>query len=361
MEERTNVDIDGRRRGEIWGRRQGLRGTAREGCPISGKRVKQKKMKAVVHDRYGEPEQLYLTELPEPSISDQECLVKVAAVSVNPSDWKTLAGKWRFATGNRFPRRTGIDFSGTIVRVGAKVTRFRRGEQVIGSVVPLRTGCLAEYVAVPEGHLAGVPKNLDPADAAGIPVACSTAYVGLRHRRRDLQRRRVLLTGAGGGVGHFVIQLGRVFGDHLTAVCSASKMELCRELGADRVLDYRKTDALAGADRYDLVFDCASSISYREARRILEPGGEYLLLATQGRIWLFLYSFLSQITPGRHLWAFLVGPDGERYQRLVDLFEENDLKVVVRSRYPMARAPEAFRESKDGHATGKIIIDVVDR
>ena len=318
-------------------------------------------MKVVVHDRYGEPEELYLAELPQPCICDQECLVKVEAVSVNPSDWKTLAGKWRFATGNRFPRRTGIDFSGTIVRTGATVTRFRKGEAVIGSVVPLRTGCLAEYVAVPADHLARVPKNLDPADAAGIPVACSTAYVGLRHRRKDMQGRRVLLTGGGGGVGHFVIQLGKVFGDHVTAVCSESKMELCRELGADRVLDYRKTDPLGGADRYDLVFDCASSISYPESRRILKPGGEYLLLATQGRIWLFLYSFLSQLTPGRHLWAFLVGPDGERYQRLVDLFEENGLKVVVRSRYPMERAAEAFRESKNGHATGKIIIDVAHR
>ena len=318
-------------------------------------------MKAVVHDRYGEPEELYLAELPQPCICDQVCLVKVEAVSVNPSDWKTLAGKWRFATGNRFPRRTGIDFSGTIVRTGAKVTRFRKGEAVIGSVVPLRTGCLAEYVAVPADHLARVPKNLDPADAAGIPVACSTAYVGLRHRRKDLQGRRVLLTGGGGGVGPVVIQLGKVFGDHVTAVCSESKMELCRELGADRVLDYRKTDPLGGADRYDLVFDCASSISYPESRRILKPGGEYLLLATQGRIWLFLYSFLSQLTPGRHLWAFLVGPDGERYQRLVDLFEENGLKVVVRSRYPMERAAEAFRESKNGHATGKIIIDVAHR
>jgi NADPH:quinone reductase-like Zn-dependent oxidoreductase len=317
-------------------------------------------MKAVVYDSYGEPEELYLADLPKPQISDEECLVKVKAVSVNPSDWKTLAGKWRFVTGNRFPRRTGIDFYGTIEHTGARVTRFRSGQAVIGSVIPLRNGCLAEYVAVSQSHLGRVPKNVAPADAAGIPVACSTAYVGLRHRRKDLQGKRVLLTGGGGGVGHFVIQLGKVFGAHVTAVCSESKMELCRGLGADRVLDYRKIDPLAESERYDLVFDCASSISYADARRILNPGGEYLLLATQGRIWLFLYSFLSQLTQGRHWWTFLVEPDGERYNRLVDLFEENDLKVVVVSRYPLERAAEAFRESKNGHATGKIIIDVAD-
>jgi NADPH:quinone reductase-like Zn-dependent oxidoreductase len=159
-------------------------------------------------------------------------------------------------------------------------------------------------------------------------------------------------------VGHFVIQLGKVFGDHITAVCSEGKIKLCRELGADRVIDYRATGPLAGGDRYDLVFDCASSISYPQSRRILNPGGEYLLLATQGRLWLFLYSFFSQLTPGRHLWTFLVGPDGARYERLVGLFEENNLKVVVRSRYPLERAAEALRELKNGHATGKIIIDI---
>ena len=315
-------------------------------------------MKAVVHDRYGEPEELHLTELPAPRISDRECLVRVAAVSVNPSDWKTLSGKWRFATGRRFPRQTGIDFSGHVERVGEKVRGFRSGDPVIGSVIPLRKGCLAEYVAVSAKYLGRVPKNVNLADAAGIPVACSTAYVGLRHRRPDLRGKRVLLTGGGGGVGHFAIQLGRLFGAHLTAVCSAGKTEHCRGLGADRVLDYRETDPLSEGRRYDLVFDCASSIPYREAREILDPGGEYLLLDPQGRIWLFFYSLLSQITPGRRLWAFLVGPDGERYNHLADLFEEYDLEVVVGSRYPLERAAEAFRESKNGHATGKIIIDV---
>ncbi len=315
-------------------------------------------MKAVVHDRYGEPEELYLTELPEPQISDHECLVRVTAVSVNPSDWKTLSGKWRFATGNRFPRQTGIDFSGFVTRRGKDVTRFQEGDAVIGSVIPLRKGCLAEYVAVSESHLGRVPKKVALADAAGIPVACSTAYIGLRHHRKDLRGKRVLLTGGGGGVGHFVIQLGRVFGAHITAVCSERKLELCRELGADRVLDYRRSNPLAGNERYDLVFNCASSISYGEARRILNPGGEYLLLDTQGRVWLFLYSLFSQLTPGRRLWAFLVGPDGNRYDWLADLIDSNDLKVMVGSRYPLERAAEAFRESKNGHATGKIIITV---
>ncbi len=315
-------------------------------------------MKAIVYDHYGEPEVLQLREIPEPKIRDRECLVKVAAVSVNPADWKMLAGKWSFATGHRFPRPIGIDFSGTVERTGKKVTRFRAGEPVTGSVLPLRKGCLAEYVAVAEYHLGRIPKNVPLVDAAGIPVACSTAYVGLRHRRKDLRGKRVLLTGGGGGVGQFVIQLGKVFGANITAVCSEEKVQLCRELGVDRVIDYRKTDPLTLRDRYDLVFNCGSSMSYREAKTILNPGGEYLLLDTQGRIWLFAYSLSSQITPGKRIWAFLVGPDGGRYDLLADLIENNDLKVIVGSRYPMERAADAYRENKNGHATGKIIITI---
>jgi len=113
------------------------------------------------------------------------------------------------------------------------VTRFLVGEPVIGSVIPLRKGCLAEYVAVAESHLGRIPDNVPPVDASGITVACSTAYVGLRHRSKDLRGRRVLLTGGGGGVGQFVIQLGRVFGAHITAVCSEEKVKLCQVLGAD--------------------------------------------------------------------------------------------------------------------------------
>ena len=134
-------------------------------------------MKAVVYDRYGEPEELRLRELPDPQISEQQCLVKVKAVSVNPSDWKTLAGTWRIATGNRFPRRTGIDFAGTVERAGKKVRGFQAGQAVIGSVVPLRTGCLSEYVAVCAAHLSRVPGNVRLADAAGIPVAAGRVRV----------------------------------------------------------------------------------------------------------------------------------------------------------------------------------------
>ena len=316
-------------------------------------------MRGVVYGRYGGAEALELRELPVPGIGRRECLVKVAAVSVNPADWKLLAGDWRWATGRRFPRRIGIDFSGTVERGGSAVETFRQGQEVMGSVAALRTGSLAEYVAVPEAALSRKPANVGLAEAAGIPVACAAAYLGLRHRRQDLRGTKVLVTGAGGGVGHFVLQLGKAFGAELTAVCSAGKAKLCRELGAARVIDYALTDPLSLNERFDVVFDCALSIPFSRAASILVPGGEYLLLATHGNVGPFFRSLLGQMVPGRkrrRTWTFLVGPNGRRLSELAGLFERHALRVVAPSRYPLERASEAFRESIEGHATGKVLI-----
>jgi NADPH:quinone reductase-like Zn-dependent oxidoreductase len=318
-------------------------------------------MKAIVYERYGGPEALELREVPRPRVGPGRCLVRVAAASVNPADWKLLAGNWRWVTGRRAPRRPrriGIDFSGTVEQAGTGVRVFREGEAVMGMVNALTGGSLAEYVSVPASVLSRKPKTLSFEEAAGVPVACATAYVGLRHRRKDLAGRPVLLTGAGGGVGHFAVQLAALFGARLTAVCSAAKAALCRELGALEVVDYNQTDLRALGPRYDLVFDCASRIPYEEAKRLLRPGGEYLLLDTRGRVWPFFRAMATQLSPGPRLWTFLITPDGRMGSLLAGLFERHGLRVVVGSRYPLEQAAQAVRESMGGHATGKIVVTV---
>jgi NADPH:quinone reductase-like Zn-dependent oxidoreductase len=315
-----------------------------------------KLMKAVVYERYGGPDALEIRELPVPVVHAGECLVRVAAVSVNPADWKLLAGHWRWVTGRRFPRRIGIDFSGIVEQTGAGVGSLAAGQPVMGSVAALKTGSLAEYVAVPASSLGRKPENVGLEEAAGIPVAGAAAHVGLGHRRPELRDKKILLTGAGGGVGHFVIQLAGVLGAEVTAVCSTGKVALCRDLGAHKVVDYTRSDPRSLGERFDLVFDCAVSLPYPAARRILRPGGEYLLLATQGNVGPFFRGLISQVTPGRRMWTFLVGPNGRRLDVLADLFERHKLRVVAPSRYSLEQSREAFRESIAGHATGKILI-----
>jgi NADPH:quinone reductase-like Zn-dependent oxidoreductase len=315
-------------------------------------------MKALLYDRYGGPEVLRLREVPKPRPKARECLVRVHAASINPADWKLMSGQWKLATGRRFPRAIGLDFAGIVEQAGREVRGFQPGDRVMGLVNPLWRGSLAEYLAVPASALSRAPRTLSLAQAAGLPVAAATAYVSLRHRRKDLRGRRILLTGAGGGVGHFALQLAALAGAKVTAVCSAQKAALCKELGATRVIDYRAGNPSALPDRFDLILDCASSISFARARRMLEPGGEYLFLDTGGRIMPFIRSLANHIVPQHRMWTFLVLPDGRRGRRLAELFERHTLHVVIGGSYPLARAPEAFRESMEGHATGKIVVMV---
>lgn len=323
-------------------------------------------MKAVVYDEYGSPDNLELREIPDPVCGPGECLVRVRAAAVNPADWRVLEGKWKWITGRRFPRKIGIDFAGTVVRAGERAGRFNPGDAVIGSVSYLKNGTFAEYVAAPEAGICRKPANLDFADCAGIPVAATTASLGLTHRHAGLAGRRVLVNGAGGGVGHVAVQLARHMGAAVTAVCSTAKVAMAAELGADPILDYteierdgrRVVEALAECGGFDVVFDCARSLAPEAVQRILSSEGEALLLSTEGKIGKFLLAGLSQLRRGKRTWAVLAHPDGRRLEGLVPLFEDGTLHLVVGSRYPLERAADALREGMRGHATGKIVIEV---
>jgi NADPH:quinone reductase-like Zn-dependent oxidoreductase len=315
-------------------------------------------VKALQYDRYGGPQVLKLREAPVPRPAPWECLVRVHAASINPADWKLMAGQWRFVTGRRFPRGIGIDFSGTIEQAGSRSGNFRPGERVMGMLNPVLRGALAEYLTVPGRALSRVPRNLGFAEAAGVPVACGTAFLSLYHRRRDLRGRRVLITGAGGGVGHFALQLAARAGAEVTAVCGQRKAALCLELGAARVVDYAREDPLAGREPFDLILDCASRIPFPQARERLAPGGEYLFLDTGGRVTPFLRTLASQLSRGRRQWTFLILPSGSRGRMLAERIERESLRVVVGGSYPLGDAPEAFRELMGGHATGKLLIRV---
>jgi NADPH:quinone reductase-like Zn-dependent oxidoreductase len=317
-----------------------------------------KLLKALLYDRYGGPEVLRLREVPEPRPAAWECLVSVRAASINPSDWKLMAGQWKPFTGRRFPRPIGSDFAGVVERAGPLAGGFRPGDRVMGIVNPLVRGSLAERLAVPAWSLGRVPPALELEEAAGVPVAGSAAYLSLRHRHRNLKGLRLLLTGSGGGVGHLALQLAAKAGAEVTAMCSREKAALCLELGAARVIDYRRSEPLALRERFDLILDCASSITWAEARRLLAPHGEYIYLDTGGRIPPYFRVLASQLGPGPRIWTFLVTPSGRRLERLGELFQSRSLRMVVGGTYPLAQAAEAYRELMRGHARGKIVVKI---
>lgn len=315
-------------------------------------------MKAAVHYDYGDPSLVTVADLPVPSCPKEGCIVRVHACSVNPADWKYVDGNWRLVTGKRFPRQIGIDFSGVIESAGSGVTKFAPGDRVFGSVNPFRTGTAAEYLAVKAKHLAFMPPNLDFIQAAGIPIAGGTAYRGLCGYYRDLCGKKVLITGAGGGVGHIALQMAKNLGATVTAVCSAEKAGFCLSLGADEVIDYRKTNIDTLQTGFDIILDCAASLNYRTARPLLNRRGEYILLELNGRVSLFAVAFFSRFFARRRMRTYLASPSGERCAKLAALFESEALKITVGSRYPLSRAGEALAELKAGHSTGKIVIHI---
>jgi NADPH:quinone reductase-like Zn-dependent oxidoreductase len=232
-------------------------------------------MKAIVYDKYGEPDVLELREVDKPVVKDDEVLVRVHAVSVNPADWHLLTGTpyvMRMAVGLSKPKNKilGLDMAGRVEAVGSNVTRFRPGDEVFGE----HSGAYAEYVDVSEDGIALKPANLTFEQAAAVPVAGVTALQGLRDKGQIQPGHKVLIIGASGGVGTFAVQLAKSFGADVTGVCSTRNVDMVRSIGADQVIDYTQEDFTRSGRRYDLIFELAGTRSLADCRRALAPRGD---------------------------------------------------------------------------------------
>jgi NADPH:quinone reductase-like Zn-dependent oxidoreductase len=232
-------------------------------------------VKAVVYDRYGSPDLLRVEEVSVPSPAAGQVRVKIAATSVNLSDWECLRGSPAHARigGLRFPacRTLGSDIAGLVDDVGEGVTRFRSGDDVYGDNLMLKGG-FAEYTLAPESALAHKPAQLTFVEASTIP---QVGAIALQGTKSAVTGRRVLINGAGGGSGSFAIQLAKRLGAHVTGVDNAAKLDFMRSVGADHVIDYRRDDFTRTSQPYDLILDLAAHRSVFAYRRALAPGGAY--------------------------------------------------------------------------------------
>ena len=230
-------------------------------------------MRAIVRHEYGPPGVLGLEEIERPVVEDDEVLVRVHAVSVNPVDWHSLLG-WpylvRMQDGLRRPKdpQFGVDYAGTVAEVGKAVTRFRPGDEVFGC----RNGAFAEFVRAREERvILDKPENVTFEDAAAVGVAGLTALQGLRDKGQVQPGQKVLVNGASGGVGTYAVQIAKALGAEVTGVCSTPNVETIRSLGADHVVDYTQEDFTRGSRRYDLLLDIAGGRRWSELTRVLEP------------------------------------------------------------------------------------------
>ena len=324
-------------------------------------------MKAVVQVGYGSADVLALKEIDTPVIADDDVLVRVQAASLAAGDYFGMRGMpfpIRMYIGFPKPKKdfvVGADLAGRVEAVGRNVTRFRPGDEVFGQC----SRACAEYTRAGEDKLVHKPRGLTSEQAAAVPMAGLTALQALRDSGRIQPGQKVLIVGAGGGIGTFAVQIAKSFGAHVTGVCSAAKLDLVRSLGADHVIDYAQEDFTEGEERYDLILDNVLQHSLSRLLRALSRSGT--LVPNGGQFYkrwfgstgvlLIKAPLLSLLVPQR-IRACTERPQQKDLLVLKGLMESGKLTPIVGRTYPLSRTQEAVSSFGEGHAQGKVVITV---
>ena len=311
-------------------------------------------MKAVIYRRYGSPEVLEYTDVPEPQIKEDQILVKVHAAGVNPVDWKFRAGHPKIpGFKSRIP---GSDLSGEVVQVGKAVTRFKIGDPVFGVVSPFSGGACAEYAAIPEKNAALKQGTVSFEEAASLPIAGLTALQSLRDLGKVKERDRVLINGASGGVGHFAVQIAKGFRAEVTGVTSGKNVDFVKGLGADRVIDYTQEDFTKSDPRYDILFDTVATRTFKKCKPVLTPKGVYI--TTLPSVATVLQIMIQPFLGGPKARTVFAKMRSDDLQILAEWCEAKKLRPVIDRTFPLSQTAEAHRYGEAGHARGKIVIDL---
>jgi NADPH:quinone reductase-like Zn-dependent oxidoreductase len=320
-------------------------------------------MRAIVYTKYGPPEVLQLKEVAKPTPKDDEVLIKVHAVSVNRSDWEGLSGKPLYARlgGLLKPRHhiLGSDIAGRVEMAGRNVRRFQPGDEVFGDILP-RLGGFAEYVCARESALALKPASMTFEEAAAIPQAAVIALPGTRDKGKIQPGQKILINGAGGGVGTFAVQLAKIYGAEVTGVDNTGKLGFMRSLGADHVIDYTREDFTKNGKQYDLILDIVAHRSVFAYKRALRSNGSYFL--TGGSVATILQILLLgpwiSIIESKKIRILAVRPNIEDVDFMKELIEAGKVTPVIDKTYPLSEVPEAIGYVGDGRAQGKVVISV---
>jgi len=323
-------------------------------------------MKAIVRDEYGSTDGLELREVDKPQIGDDDVLVRVHAAGVDRGVWHVMTGlpyPIRLAGyGFRTPKNLvqGADMAGIVEVAGRDVTRFRPGDEVFG----IAKGSYAEYAIAPENKLAPKPANLTFEQAAVVAISGLPALQGVRDHGKVRPGQKVLIIGASGGVGTFAVQIAKSYGAEVTGVCSTSKVDLVRSLGADHVIDYTHEDFAQQDKRYDVILDIGGNTSLSRLRRTLTPKGTLVILGgeTDGR-WLGgtdrqLRAIVLSRFVGQKLGTFISSENAEDLLVLKELIEAGKVMPAIDRTYALSEVPEAIRYLEAGHVRGKVAITV---
>lgn len=321
-------------------------------------------MKAIVYTKYGSPDVLQLKEVEKPATKENEVLIKVVASSVNEWDNGLISGKGlltRLLGGLFKPKNKilGADVAGVIEAVGNNIKNFKPGDEVFGDIAGAGFGAFAEYVCAPEKMLAKKSTEMSFEQAAALPQAGLLAMQGLRYKKPLLAGQHLLINGAGGGVGPIALQYAKSIGATVTCVDREEKFNMLRSLGADELIDYRKTDYTKTGIQYDYILDVTARRSVSDYKRALKPGGVFAMIGGSMGGLLFqmmvLQPFLSKYRKKKlGIMGYHVSKEG--LDELSKLFDDGKISPVIDRSFPLAATADAFRYYQQGTFTGKIII-----
>jgi len=331
-------------------------------------------MRAMVIDRYGKVP-MRMAEMPTPEIDEYEVLAEIHAASINPVDFKIRDGKVKLLVKYKMPLILGNDFSGVVVKVGAKVTRFKVGDEIYARPRKSKIGTFTEYIAIHEDDIALKPKNLSFEEAASIPLVGLTSYQALTDILQLQKGQKILIHAGAGGVGTFAIQLAKLMGAFVATTASEAGANLVKSLGADEIINYKTEKFEEKLENYDVVFDTLGGETLEKSFEVIKSGGKIVSVSGlpnarfgkeygSGFFKTLLFSAASHKLTAlekKHnvQYSFLfMKPSGEQLRIIADFIETGKIKPIIDRVFPFENAQKAMEYAESGRAKGKIILKI---
>jgi len=323
-------------------------------------------MRAWTRETYCGPEGLSLSEIKLPKLEPKEVSIKTMASSINPADWRLLrANPWfiRFSLGLFKPKKPylGADIAGIVTEVGSQVKGLKKGDRIVSDILMKGHGAFSEQTHVSAEYLVKIPKEVEFAQAAGVPIAGLTALQALRDWAGLKPQQHVLINGGSGGVGTFAIQIAKHLDADVTAVCSCRNLDLVAQLGADHCIDYQNSDFRKAGKTYDIIFDAVGNVSAKDCSQLLKPNGKSLMIGFKSMGFMLKYMLHGLLISWKSQKKFIsqsAKMNTEDLSLLMEWMASGHIRTYIDRTYPFKEVPKALAESEKGRVRGKLIIDM---
>ncbi|TDO73117.1 NADPH:quinone reductase-like Zn-dependent oxidoreductase [Flavobacterium chryseum] len=313
-------------------------------------------MKAIAYKKFGTVAVLHTVEQEKPSIKSDQVLIKVKAFSINPMDWKIRKGEMTLMSGSKFPKNTGADFAGIVEEIGLDVKSFKAGDEVFGVVKNMmKEGVSSEYVAVSSSLVWKKPSNISFAQASSIPVVGTAAVTALQKMGTINAQTNILVNGATGGFGMFLLQLLKNKGANVTAVTGTKGIEFAKKWGADSVIDYTREDVLSQKSAFDIVIDLSGKMGYKNAQQIMKSKAIFLN-PTPKPIEIPVSIFKNLLTGQKHI--VILSSPSTKYTAVLLSALQNGLEIEVNKVFPFSQYREAYEYAERGGYIGKVVVEI---